>query len=45
MSIEDFDAWKARLTEEARDYFNKDKRETREKCIYRKTSRNKSRLL
>ncbi len=30
MSIEDFDAWKARLTEEAHDYFNKDKRETRE---------------
>ena len=30
MSIEDFDAWKARPTEEAHDYFNKDKRETRE---------------
>ena len=30
MSIEDFDAWKARLTEEAHEYFNKDKRETRE---------------
>ena len=29
-SNEDFDAWKARLTEEAHDYFNKDKRETRE---------------
>lgn len=30
MSIEAFDAWKARLTEEAHEYFNKDKRETRE---------------
>ena len=30
MSIEDFDVWKTRLAEEAHDYFNKDKRETRE---------------
>ena len=30
MSIEDFDAWKKQLTEDAHEYFNKDKRETRE---------------
>ena len=30
MSIEDFDAWKKQLTEEAHEYFNKDKRETRD---------------
>ena len=30
MSIEDFDAWKKKLTEEAHEYFNKDKRETRD---------------
>lgn len=30
MSIEDFDAWKKQLTDDAHEYFNKDKRETRE---------------
>jgi hypothetical protein len=30
MSIEDFEAWKKQLTEDAHEYFNKDKRETRE---------------
>lgn len=30
MSIEDFDVWKKQLTEDAHEYFNKDKRETRE---------------
>lgn len=29
MSVEDFDAWKKQLTEDAHEYLNKDKRETR----------------
>jgi DNA-directed RNA polymerase specialized sigma24 family protein len=34
MSIEDFDAWKKQLTDDAHEYFNKDKRETRENVSF-----------